>query len=35
VELCPSESNKAPDFMAAKVVYQMLSYRFSVQPVSS
>ena len=35
VELCPSESNKAPDFMAAKVIYQMLSYRFSAQPVSS
>jgi len=29
VELCPSETNKAPDFMAAKVVYQMLSYKFS------
>ncbi len=29
VELCPAESNKAPDFMAAKVIYQMLSYRFS------
>lgn len=29
VELCPSDSNKAPDFMAAKVIYQMLSYRFS------
>ncbi len=29
VELCPSETNKAPDFLAAKVVYQMLSYRFS------
>jgi agmatinase len=29
VELCPSETNKAPDFMAAKVIYQMLSYRFS------
>lgn len=28
VELCPSEANKAPDFMAAKVIYQMLSYRF-------
>jgi agmatinase len=28
VELCPSESNKAPDFMAAKVIYQMLSYKF-------
>lgn len=29
VELCPSEVNKAPDFMAAKVIYQMLSYRFA------
>lgn len=29
VELCPSETNKAPDFMAAKLIYQMLSYRFS------
>jgi agmatinase len=29
VELCPSETNKAPDFMAAKVIYQMLSYKFS------
>jgi agmatinase len=29
VELCPSEANKAPDFLAAKVIYQMLSYRFS------
>jgi agmatinase len=29
VELCPSDTNKAPDFMAAKVIYQMLSYRFS------
>jgi agmatinase len=28
VELCPSDANKAPDFMAAKVIYQMLSYRF-------
>lgn len=29
VELCPSESNKAPDFVAAKVIYQILSYRFA------
>jgi agmatinase len=29
VELCPSETNKAPDFMAAKIIYQMLSYKFS------
>lgn len=28
VELCPTETNKAPDFMAAKVIYQLLSYRF-------
>lgn len=28
VELCPSDTNKAPDFMAAKVIYQMLSYKF-------
>jgi len=29
VELCPSETNKAPDFIAAKVIYQLLSYIFS------
>ncbi|MGE5421003.1 MAG: agmatinase [Chloroflexota bacterium] len=28
VELCPSETNKAPDFVAAKMIYQLLSYRF-------
>lgn len=28
VELCPTEHNKAPDFLAAKLVYKMLSYRF-------
>jgi agmatinase len=28
VELCPSEYNKAPDFVAAKIIYQLLSYRF-------
>lgn len=28
VELCPSDANRAPDFMAAKVIYQMLSYKF-------
>jgi agmatinase len=31
VELCPSDSNKAPDFMAARVIYQMLSYKYSRQ----
>jgi agmatinase len=29
VELCPSKSNKSPDFIAAKIVYQLLSYKFS------
>ena len=28
VELCPSPSNKAPDFVAAKIIYQLLSYIF-------
>ncbi len=28
VELCPSPSNKTPDFIAAKIIYQILSYRF-------
>lgn len=29
VELCPSPTNKAPDYVAAKVIYQMLSYVFA------
>jgi len=29
VELCPSPSNKAPDFVAARIIYQLLSYKFS------
>ena len=29
VELCPSETNKAPDFIAAKIIYQLLVYRFA------
>ncbi len=28
VELCPADSNRAPDFLAAKLVYKMLSYMF-------
>ncbi|MCF8304417.1 MAG: agmatinase [Bacteroidales bacterium] len=28
VELCPNEINKAPDFMAAKLIYQILTHRF-------
>ncbi len=29
VELCPSQANKSPDFIAAKIIYQLLSYRFA------
>jgi agmatinase len=29
VELCPSPVNKAPDFVAAKIIYQLLSYIFA------
>jgi len=28
VELSPNEKNKAPDFMAAKLIYKLLSYKF-------
>jgi len=28
VELCPSAVNKVPDFIAAKIIYQLLSYIF-------
>jgi len=28
VELCPSQNNKSPDFLAAKLIYQFLSYIF-------
>jgi agmatinase len=31
VELCPSPLNKAPDFVAAKIIYQLLSYKFAKQ----
>jgi len=31
VELCPDDNNKAPDFMAAKLIYKLLSYRFKGQ----
>ena len=31
VELCPNENNKAPDFLAAKLIYQILSYRFKTK----
>lgn len=29
VELCPNEHNKAPDFLAAKLIYKLLSYKFA------
>lgn len=29
VELCPSPHTKAPDFMAARLIYQLLSYQFA------
>jgi agmatinase len=28
VELCPNYNNKAPDFLAAKLIYKLLSYKF-------
>ncbi len=28
VELCPNDQNKAPDFLAAKLIYKLLSYTF-------
>ena len=28
VEMCPNPSNKAPDFLAAKLVYKLISYKF-------
>ncbi|MHC4124070.1 MAG: agmatinase [Planctomycetota bacterium] len=30
-ELCPEKRNKAPDFMAAKLIYKLLSYKFGVR----
>jgi agmatinase len=30
VELCPSQTNKSPDFIAAKIIYQLLSYKFGM-----
>ncbi|MFH2028553.1 MAG: agmatinase [Nanoarchaeota archaeon] len=28
VELCPNKNNKSPDFLAAKLIYKILSYKF-------
>ncbi len=30
VELCPDHQNKAPDFLAAKLIYKVLSHRFLI-----
>jgi agmatinase len=30
VELCPSDYNKAPNFLAAKLIYKLLSYKFAL-----
>jgi agmatinase len=32
VELCPTAANKSPDFIAAKIIYQLLSYKFVGPP---
>ncbi len=29
VEMCPNKINKAPDFLAAKLVYKLISYKFA------
>jgi agmatinase len=29
VEMCPNKSNKAPDFLAAKLIYKLISYKFA------
>jgi agmatinase len=31
VELCPNQNNKAPDFMAAKLIYKILTYKFALE----
>jgi agmatinase len=31
VELCPNPQNKASDFLAAKLIYKLLSYRFCLK----
>jgi len=32
VELCPNPENKAPDFLASKLIYQLISYKFAKKP---
>tara|TARA_Y100000034_G_scaffold44576_1_gene54749 strand:+ start:40356 stop:41216 length:861 start_codon:yes stop_codon:yes gene_type:complete len=29
VELCPNKNNKSPDFLASKLIYKLLSYKFT------
>ncbi|MFH1370444.1 MAG: agmatinase [Planctomycetota bacterium] len=29
VELCPNKNNKAPNFLAAKLIYKLISYKFA------
>jgi agmatinase len=31
VELCPNPANRAPDFLASKLIYKILTYRFNKQ----
>ena len=34
VELCPNKNEKSSDFLAAKLFYKMLSYKFTSKNVS-
>ena len=29
VELCPNKINKAPDFLAAKLIYKLIGFKFA------
>lgn len=35
VELCPNEDEKSSEFLAAKLFYKMLSYKFNLEPEDS
>jgi agmatinase len=35
VELCPNPANRAPDYLAAKLVYKILSYHYFYQTKGS
>ena len=30
VEMCPNQANKAPDFLAAKLIYKLIGYKFGI-----